>query len=46
MARIQVGDKAPDLSLDSNSDEKATLQQYRGKKNVVLFFFPLAWTPV
>jgi len=43
---IQVGGRAPDFTLPSHLDKKVTLSGYRGKKNVVLAFFPLAWTPV
>ena len=46
MARLAIGDEAPAFSLDSSLDEKVSLGQYRGDKNVVLFFFTLAWTPV
>ena len=44
--KVKVGDRAPDFSLPSISDEKVSLNQYRGKKNVVLSFVPAAWTPV
>jgi len=43
---IHVGDTAPDFTLPSHLDQKVTLSSYRGKKNVVIAFFPLAWTPV
>jgi peroxiredoxin len=44
--KVKVGDRAPDFTLSSISDEKVSLNQYRGKKNVVLSFVPAAWTPV
>jgi peroxiredoxin len=44
--RVRVGDRAPDFTLPSISEEKISLSQYRGKKNVVLSFVPAAWTPV
>ena len=44
--KVKVGDRAPDFTLPSVSDEKVCLNQYRGKKNVVLSFVPAAWTPV
>ena len=44
--KVKVGDRAPDFTLPSISDEKVSLNQYRGKKNVVLSFVPAAWTPV
>ena len=44
--KVKVGDRAPDFTLPSISDEKVSLNQYQGKKNVVLSFVPAAWTPV
>jgi peroxiredoxin len=44
--KVKVGDGAPDFTLPSISEEKVSLSQYRGKKNVVLSFVPAAWTPV
>ncbi len=43
---LQVGQLAPDFCLDSQLDKLIRLSEYRGKCNVVLAFFPLAWTPV
>jgi hypothetical protein len=42
---LQVGQKAPDFTLPSHLDMEVTLSTLRGK-NVLLAFFPLAWTPV
>jgi peroxiredoxin len=42
---LKVGRPAPDFVLTSHTGEKVTLSGYRGK-NVVLAFFPLAWTPI
>ncbi len=42
---LKVGDKAPDFELRSHLDKHVRLSDLRGK-NVVLAFFPLAWTPV
>lgn len=44
--KVKVGNPAPDFTLPSISEEKVSLSQYRGKKNVVLSFVPAAWTPV
>jgi peroxiredoxin len=44
--KVKAGDRAPDFTLPSISEEKISLGQYRGKKNVVLSFVPAAWTPV
>jgi peroxiredoxin len=43
---LQVGEIAPDFSLDSHLGQKICLSDYRARCNVVLAFFPLAWTPV
>lgn len=42
---LQVGQKTPDFTLPSHLGKEVTLSHLRGK-NVVLAFFPLAWTPV
>ena len=42
----KVGDTAPDFCLESHQSEKVYMRNYRGMRNVVLAFFPLAWTPV
>ena len=42
---LAVGQSAPDFSLPSHTGGMVKLSDYRGK-NVVLVFFPLAWTPV
>jgi len=44
--KVKVGDPAPNFMLSSISGEKVSLNQFRGKKNVVLSFVPAAWTPV
>lgn len=43
---IQVGDMAPDFTLRGSLGSKVTLSEYRGTKNVVLSFHPLAFTSV
>ncbi len=43
--KLQIGQKAPDFTLSSHLDKDVTLSEFRGS-NVVLVFFPLAWTPV
>ena len=43
---LKVGDKAPDFTLPSITDEQVSLSQFAGKQNVVLSFVPAAWTPV
>jgi len=41
---LKVGDQAPDFSLLSDKWEPVKLSDYRGKKNVVLAFYVLAFT--
>jgi len=41
---LKVGDDAPDFTLTAQTGEKITLSQYRGQKNVVLAFFPFAFS--
>jgi peroxiredoxin len=45
MTTLHIGEKAPDFALRSHLDQKITLRDLRGK-NVVLAFYPMAWTPV
>ena len=40
---LRIGDKAPDFSLYSSDKQLIQLHDYKGK-NVVLLFFPLAFT--
>jgi peroxiredoxin Q/BCP len=41
---IEVGKKAPDFSLLSNTGEEVTLASFKGR-NVVLYFYPKDMTP-
>ncbi|MCA8979093.1 MAG: redoxin domain-containing protein [Planctomycetes bacterium] len=45
MAIIANGADAPDFELDSHLDSKVKLSDFRGKKNVMLVFYPLDFTP-
>jgi peroxiredoxin len=42
---LQVGDKAPDFKLFNSDKQEVSLSDYKGK-NVVILFFPLAFTGV
>ncbi|RFP52025.1 MAG: peroxiredoxin [Limnothrix sp. CACIAM 69d] len=42
---IQVGDRAPDFSLPTQTGETVTLSQFVGKQPVVLYFYPKDDTP-
>jgi cytochrome oxidase Cu insertion factor (SCO1/SenC/PrrC family) len=41
---LKVGDSAPDFELTDTEGQKVRLSDYRGKKNVVLAFYVLAFT--
>ncbi|MFE7840665.1 peroxiredoxin [Streptomyces sp. NPDC057474] len=43
---IQVGDKAPDFELRDNHGATVRLADFRGEKNVVVLFYPFAFTGV
>jgi peroxiredoxin (alkyl hydroperoxide reductase subunit C) len=46
-SKLKVGDEAPDFTLTAAvTKEEISLNQFRGKKNVVLSFVPRAWDPV
>jgi peroxiredoxin len=42
---IEVGEKAPDFELDSTKDGKLKLSSFQGKKNVLIQFYVLDFTP-
>lgn len=44
VAALAVGDMAPDFTLPGSDGSDATLSSFKGKKNVVLAFFPKAFT--
>jgi peroxiredoxin len=46
MAELRVGDMAPDFTLPATVGDRVTLSDFRGKKNVVLLFYPLDFSPV
>ena len=43
---IAVGQTAPDFTLKDQSQKEVKLSDYVGKKNVVLVFYPLDWSPI
>ncbi len=43
---LQVGDVAPDFELPASGNYTIKLSNYRGKKNVLLAFYPFAFSPV
>jgi peroxiredoxin Q/BCP len=40
MDAVRVGDPAPDFALDTADGRTVRLSDYRGRKNVILFFYP------
>ena len=44
-ARVDVGSKAPDFALPSQSGEMVSLSDFLGRKPLVLFFYPKDDTP-
>ena len=42
--QLKVGDAAPDFSLTDTEGQTVKLSDFRGKKNVVLAFYVLAFT--
>jgi len=46
VTEIKVGATAPDFSLKDQDQKDVKLSDFKGKKNVVLAFYPLDWSPV
>ena len=42
---VSVGTAAPDIALKDQDQKEIKLSDFRGKKNVVLVFYPLDWSP-
>ena len=42
---LKAGDKAPDFKLANDKGEEVTLSQFKGKKDVILYFYPKDNTP-
>jgi peroxiredoxin len=43
---LQVGDVAPDFELPASGNHIVKLSNFRGKRNVLLAFYPFAFSPV
>ena len=41
----KIGNLAPSFSLSNQSGEKISLKDFKGEKNVVVYFYPKALTP-
>ena len=44
-AAVEVGEKAPDFELTSTKDGKFRLSNLAGKKNLIIQFYVLDFTP-
>ena len=45
-ATLDIGQAAPDFRLRGPGGQFVSLSEYKGKKHVVIVFFPLAFSPV
>lgn len=45
-ATLEAGAQAPDFELESHQGERWRLSDRKGKQNVVIAFYPFAFTPV
>ena len=45
-AVLKAGDFAPDFELMNQDKTKVKLSSYRGKKKVVLLFYPMDFSPI
>jgi len=45
MKNIKIGQEAPEINLTASNGKTVSLQDYKGKKNVVLYFYPKDDTP-
>ena len=43
---IAVGQPVPDFVLKDQNQQEVKLSDFKGKKNVVMVFYPLDWSPV
>ncbi|UCG03836.1 MAG: redoxin domain-containing protein [Candidatus Heimdallarchaeota archaeon] len=44
--KLKIGDIAPEFALPAQDGKKIRLSDYKGKKNVMLAFYPQDFTPV
>ncbi len=44
VAALSMGEEAPDFTLPGTDGKNTTLSSFRGRNNVVLAFFPKAFT--
>lgn len=46
MAKLKVGDRAPDFSATTQDEQLIRLSEYLGERGLVLFFYPKDGTPI
>jgi peroxiredoxin len=46
MTAVQTGTQAPEFTLPDQNKQPVTLSSFRGQKNVLLVFYPFAFSPV
>ncbi|MDG2421210.1 MAG: thioredoxin-dependent thiol peroxidase [Gammaproteobacteria bacterium] len=45
MASVKVGNNAPSFTLLDQNGQNVSIKNYKGSKNVVIYFYPKAMTP-
>jgi|SRR5215204_3056104 len=43
---VEIGDLAPDFTLKDQNNQEISLSQFKGEKNVLLVFYPLAFSGI
>lgn len=43
---VEIGQPAPDFCLKGHDDKEYKLSEFKGKKNLLMVFYPLAFSPV
>ncbi len=45
MTDIRIGDPAPDFRLPAPGNKEFSLSDFRGRRYVILAFYPFDWSP-
>ncbi|MBV9162554.1 MAG: peroxiredoxin [Pseudonocardiales bacterium] len=43
---LKIGDQAPDFTLMDQNNQEWTLSEFRGDRNVLVVFYPVAFSPI
>jgi peroxiredoxin (alkyl hydroperoxide reductase subunit C) len=43
---VEAGERAPDFTLRDQNGQNVTLSSFRGRQNVLLVFYPFAFSPI